>query len=154
MKDVTDYFQRYINVCMPIWNLHFVRKVEQGKSENIAIIRDWFADIEGHIFYTTVTRPLGAANCPRLPRDHAYPYQRHVSWARVLPRTLRVFLCWRKDLPMEPNTGQLELGSNLILNVIGLTFLIGTNWFIETTSIYAVCYLFRRFSNIQVKQRH
>ena len=48
---------------MPLWNLYFACDPITPKAQK-SHIRDWFADVEGHLFYATVARPLGILCLP------------------------------------------------------------------------------------------
>jgi hypothetical protein len=111
MNDITQLFQDYVNVCMPLWNLYFRRQPDDQSGENMLMISDWFADVEGHLFFAIVSRPLlGLASNPRLPRDHEYPYRQPVPWVKIVPHLKGATClleegnmpgnkCWSKEMP-------------------------------------------------------
>lgn len=69
---------------MPLWNLYFLDEAQQNAT-NLSVRRDWFADVEGHLFYEIVCRPLNLIAEPRLPRNGIYPYKEPLEAIRIIP---------------------------------------------------------------------
>jgi len=77
---------------MPLWNLHFLNSGDRQQVERSFDVRDWFGEVEGHLFYSIISRPLGTTCEPRLPRNHSYPFVESLTWAKVAPISSEVVL--------------------------------------------------------------
>ena len=66
MRVINPELIRYRTAAMALWNLTFMPTADEQIKCNMGVLRDWFGEVEGHLFCTTVCRSL------RCSKNHAF----------------------------------------------------------------------------------